>query len=286
MSTNAINGYTTLAVWKNWKASAGQTLASETTDDGVINEIIEGVSRYIDDETARTFYPRVQSRVFDAPRGTKNDRVLWLDDDLLEIISVTNGDDVAVSSSDYNEFPFNDYPKSWLKFKQAVSTIWEVDSNGNSEGVIAVNAFWGMHRDYAIRAWSIGGTINDASFTATKTTLAVQTSEGSGFADDTLIKIENEIMRITGVSTDDLTVVRGENGSTAAAHDDDTTIYIWNVQHDIRTAAIQTATNFYQRRYGENVSGVATITAAGVVISPRDVPDTAQTIIDFNVRTV
>jgi hypothetical protein len=286
MSTNAINGYTTLAVWKNWKASAGQTLASETTDDGVINEIIEGVSRYIDDETARTFYPRVQSRVFDAPRGTKNDQVLWLDDDLLEIISVTNGDDSAVSSSDYNTFPFNDYPKSWLKFKQAVSTIWEVDSNGNSEGVVAVNAFWGMHRDYATRAWSTGGTINDADFTAIKTTLAVQTGEGSGFAVDTLIKVEDEIMRITSVSTDDLTVFRGENGSTAATHDDKTTIYIWNVQHDIRTAAIQIATNFYQRRRGENVSGVATITAAGVVISPRDVPDPAQRIIDFNVRVI
>ena len=286
MSTNAINGYTTLAVWKEWKQSSGTALATDTTDDSTINEIIEGVSRFIDAETGRTFYPRVQSRVFDAPRGTKDDRVLWLDDDLLEVLSVTNGDDTTVSSSDYNTFPFNDYPKSWLKFKQAISTIWEVDSNGNSESVIDVNAFWGMHREYAIRAWSLGGTINDATFTAGKTTLAVQTGEGSGFAADTLIKVENEIMRITGISTDDLTIVPGENGSTAAAHDDDTAIYIWNVQHDIRTAAIQIATNFYQRRYGENVSGVATITAAGVVISPRDVPDAARNIIDNNVRVV
>ena len=141
MSTNAINGYTTLAVWKEWKQSSGTALATDTTDDSTINEIIEGVSRFIDAETGRTFYPRVQSRVFDAPRGTKDDRVLWLDDDLLEVLSVTNGDDTTVSSSDYNTFPFNDYPKSWLKFKQAISTIWEVDSNGNSEGVIDVNAF-------------------------------------------------------------------------------------------------------------------------------------------------
>lgn len=285
MTANAINGYTTLAVWKEWKRST-KDIKADTTGDSVINEIVEGVSRYIDDETARTFYPRVQSRVFDAPRGTRDDRVLWLDDDLLEVISVTNGDDSTVSSSDYNLFPYNDYPKYQAKFKQSVSTIWEVDSSGNTEGVIAVNAFWGMHRDYLNRAWTTGGTIDDASFTASKTTVAVQSDEGVNFATDLLIKVDDEIMRITGTDADNLTVVRGENGSTAATHDDDSTVYIWNVQHDIRTAAIQITTNFHQRRYGQNVSGVATITAAGVVISPRDVPDTARRIIDVNTRVV
>lgn len=286
MSANAINGYTTLATWKEWKQAVGTALATETTDDSVINEIIEGVSRYIDDETARTFYPRVQSRVFDVPRRTQDDRVLWLDDDLLEIISVTNGDSSTVSASDYNEYPFNEYPKGWLKFKQSVSTIWEVDSSGNTEGVVAVNAFWGMHRNYLVRAWTTGGTLDDAAFSSSDTTLAVQTGEGTNFAEDTLIKVDDEIMRITDVSSDNLTVVRGENGSTATAHDDDTTIYIWTVQHDIRTAAIQIATNFYQRRYGENVTGDVRITAAGVVISPRDVPATARRIIDMNTRVV
>jgi hypothetical protein len=55
---------------------------------------------------------------------------------------------------------------------------------------------------------------------------------------------------------------------------------------DIKTACIMIADAFYRRRFGENVSGVAQVTAAGVVISPIDVPASAAAILRPYMRIV
>lgn len=66
-----------------------------------------------------------------------------------------------------------------------------------------------------------GGTLNatDTSFTA---------SDGSKFHEGDLIEIDTEVMKVTGVSTNTITVIRGYKGSTAATHADTTAIYIVN----------------------------------------------------------
>jgi hypothetical protein len=48
---------------------------------------------------------------------------------------------------------------------------------------------------------------------------------------------------------------------------------------DIKSACMQIASSLYKRRFGENTTGTATITGAGVVVMPTDVPTTAQGII-------
>jgi hypothetical protein len=57
-----------------------------------------------------------------------------------------------------------------------------------------------------------------AEFSATDTTLTVD--DGTQFAANQLIKIDDEVLRITAIATHNLTVVRGQAGTTAAAHDD------------------------------------------------------------------
>lgn len=269
----AINAYATLAEFDQWKRNS----ATDTDEDAVIEDVLEAASRYIDAGTARTFYPRIQSRFYDIP--SNGYRELQLDDDLLEIITLTNGDDVAVSSSDYNLIGKNQTPHYAIKLKASSSVFWNYDGSGNWEFVIDVLAIWGYHDQYAARAWPSGGTIEDASFSASDTTLAVQEDEGANFLAGQLIKADNEIMRVTNISTDDLTVVRGENGSTAAAHDDDTDIYIWQPIHDIQTACLQIANSYFSRRFGENETTDSVITVGGVVITPRDIPGAAASTI-------
>ena len=53
---------------------------------------------------------------------------------------------------------------------------------------------------------------------------AVDVDSGGAFAEGNIIKIDDEYMKVTGISSNTLTVVRGVNASTAAAHDDDTTV--------------------------------------------------------------
>jgi hypothetical protein len=67
-------------------------------------------------------------------------------------------------------------------------------------------------------------TINEgAEFSAIDTTLTV--TDGTKITLDSYILIDSEILRVTGISTHELTVVRGELGTNATTHSDTTNIF-------------------------------------------------------------
>ena len=185
------NGYCTLLEYKLF-ANVDST---EADDDTAIESIIEGVSRYIDLKTQRTFYARTATRYYDLPSG----RELVLDDDLLTITELLNGDGVEISSDDYNLIPKNDPPYRAIRLTETSTITWDLDDDGNSEYVIDVAGTWGY----------------------------------------------------------------------MATHTD-----------DIREACLMITQGFVKRRFGKNVSGIARVTGAGVVISPQDVPSAAADIIN------
>jgi hypothetical protein len=185
------NGYCTLAEYKSF----ANITSTQTTEDAAIETIIEGVSRYIDLKTQRRFYAKTATRYYDRPSG----RELELDDDLLTITELLNGDDVEIASGDYNLIPVNDPPYRAIRLTETSTVLWTLDSDGNSEFVIDVAGTWGY----------------------------------------------------------------------MAAHTD-----------DIREACLMTTQSFVKRRFGENVSGIAKVTAAGVVITPQDLPSAAADIIN------
>lgn len=186
------NGYATLAEYKLF----ADIDSTEANDDTAIESIIEGVSRDIDLKTQRTFYARTETRYYDRPSG----RELELDDDLLTITTLSNGDGVAIASGDYNLIPRNDPPYSAIRLTETSTITWTLDSNGNSEFVIDVAGTWGY----------------------------------------------------------------------MATHTD-----------DIREACLMITQSFVKRRFGDNVSGQVKITAAGVVITPQDIPSAAADIINI-----
>ena len=55
--------------------------------------------------------------------------------------------------------------------------------------------------------------------------------------------------------------------------------YSTTAPHDIRQACLMIALSMYKRRFGENVSSTYKITAAGIVVTPQDVPSQAAKII-------
>ena len=85
-----------------------------------------------------------------------------------------------------------------------------------------------------------GTDLNDASMNTTKNTVAVD--DGTQFEIGQTALIGTEQMLVTGISGNDLTVTRGLNGSTAAAHADNSDIDIlrWPASVE-RAAMIQTA---------------------------------------------
>ena len=64
-----------------------------------------------------------------------------------------------------------------------------------------------------------GGTFSDSDTTLTVTS-------GTGIANNDFILIDQEILKVTNVATNDLTVTRAQNGTTAATHADGATVFL------------------------------------------------------------
>ena len=269
-----INGYATLAEYKNWPAIESVDIA----DDGVLEKLIASASRYIDNKTLRYFYPRLRTRHYNVPETSE----LRVKDDLLEVVTFTNGDDVVISSSDYLLLPADDYPKHTIKLRQSSSVGWQMDTSYGDEQIIDLAAVWGYHNNYAERAWSVGGTL--AAAITTTTSLTATLTAGHACVTGQIWRIGNEVLN-GSISTNTLTAfVRGDNGSTAALHDNGSTVYYWNPQDDIKEAAIMLVASLDKRRAGESISSETIATAAGVLITPRDVPGFTSDVINNYVR--
>ncbi len=187
-----VNGYTTLQKIKDTIHPGG--LATSATDDAIIDDLITQASRLIDRLTGRTFYARAETRYYDTPRCAE----LWLDDDLLTVTTLTNGDGTTLTTADYIEKPGNTKPTYALKIKAISNKVWTTAASGDGEGVIAVAGTWGY-------------------------------------------------------------------SATAPA--------------DIEAACREMVIAAYHRRSGVGMEGTATVTAAGVVITPQGIPTAAAQIL-------
>ena len=86
-------------------------------------------------------------------------------------------------------------------------------------------------------------TINEgATFTDSDTTLTVTSATTLAAGTNSYIRIDNEILRVTGVAGNDLTVSRAQLGTTAAAHTDGSAVTLQTVTDNKTTINEVTAT--------------------------------------------
>lgn len=77
---------------------------------------------------------------------------------------------------------------------------------------------WGAGQFGGTTSGALATIINEGGeFSNSDTTLTV--ASGTGIANNDFILINNEILKVTNVSTNDLTVTRGQSGTEAAAHE-------------------------------------------------------------------
>jgi len=94
-----------------------------------------------------------------------------------------------------------------------------------------------------IEAAGTSSTINEGStFTDSDTTLTVTSAAALGGGTNSYIRIDDEILQISGVAGNDLTVVRAQLGTTATSHTDGSTVTLQNVTSQKTTINEQTAT--------------------------------------------
>jgi hypothetical protein len=264
-----LNAYATLADFKSYATDRGGEINADTADDTVIERILKAASRYMDTKTGRHFTPYAETLYYDVPMADDLDpRLLKLDDDLLEVITLVNGDGVTIASTEYNLRPKNTSPASGIRLKDNSTYIWASDGAGDIHDVIAVTGIWGFHNRYT-SAWSLVTTAAEA-MDATETGYDV--TDGTSIVRGDLIRFDNELGYVSSVNANSLIITRGENESTAATHLTAINIYAWQIMDEVKNAILEIANTAYKRRFGQSLTSSETISPAGIVLSPRDIP--------------
>jgi hypothetical protein len=275
------NAYATLTEYLRWITARGGSASVDVVDDYSIEAILKGSSRYIDRQSGRSFMPYVETRYFDTPTSESSDtRLLKMDADLLEVFSITNGDGTTVASTEYILLDAgqlrNNTPYWYIRLKNTSTILWTLDTAGGYHGSIAVSGLWGYRDRYATNAWTTGSTLAEALDTSET---GFDVTSGTLFVKGQMIRVDNELSYLDSVTNNTLTGTRAANGSTAAAHDNGDTVSIWQVQEDIKETCLQIAQNVYSMRSGQSAAGRITVSAAGIVIRPEEVPAMAQAVI-------
>ena len=215
--------------------------ASGAGDDDELFQLLLSVSDWVDHYCNRHIYPRTDTLVFDG-RGTAQ----LLVPDLVSVTTLkedSNGDltfNETWATSDYLLQPNNASPaQHWggpYTALKARSEGSKADGFAAGEQNFQIAGIWG----YLQFSEDSGTDLNDASMDTSKTTVAVD--DGTQFQIGQTVLIGTEQMLVTGILSNDLTVSRALNGTTAAAHADNSDINIlrWPASVE-RAALVQTA---------------------------------------------
>lgn len=116
--------------------------ATQTTDDSVLDALLLAAQAFIEGpQGAQRVYEASgdTTRYFDADRDIVG-RTLYLDADLAQITSITNGDGSTIAASDYVTEPRNSAPYYAITLKVGAASVWQWQTS--PEAAIAITGRW------------------------------------------------------------------------------------------------------------------------------------------------
>lgn len=179
---------------------------------GYVSDQIHAVSAEIMALCNRSFVPYIAMRSIVYRNAVYLDGNLWLDEDLITPSSIVIGG-VTVDMADYYLLPSNQLPYMYLDYNRSAVTGISRDYGAGYD----LTGTWGYVENLT-QAWV---TITSSfSCTANETTLPMSVIGANAFETFQYLRCESEMMQVTGrnVGDDEITVVRGVNGTTAAEH--------------------------------------------------------------------
>lgn len=221
--------------------------AADTADDPRLLTALQAASAHIERAAGRRFSPRRAALLHNY---TAPDELL-LDDDLLERISLANGDGNPISGGDVIALP-DEAPYSLLRLTGNSFFFWTT----TPVQTIAVTGIWGWHDRPNVMWRGTADTVQNNPLTSGATSITVADADGLDVTTETprfqvghLLKIEDEYVRVLAVNTisNVLTVLRGVNGTTAASHALNTAIYSYQPPADINTLVLRYAVWLYKQ---------------------------------------
>lgn len=246
---------------------AAYLAVTAASDDALLLTLIRSVCDDIARTAWRSFAPRMETRYYDALRDTER-MTLLLDDDLLAVTTLTNGDGNTVASNDYVFEPRNAYPRYALTLKTSSGIYWTYDTD--PENAISLAGVWGYHTRYA-DAWQATGATLAAAISSTSATTFTCTT--GLIRAGMLLQIDSEYLYVTSVApgaSDTVTVTRGANGSTAATHLISTALSVWTPEAAVSQLACECAAARYRLRDNPLAESVTALDGT-VLLTPKDI---------------
>lgn len=243
--------YSTLA-----EVKAGMA-ANLTVDDAKTLAFIREVSNRID----RLFYKR-RAPLFAPYKETRNtfrltaDRInsaagtYYFGEPLLELTGVQVGTSTLTLATDVELWQGDGSPYYNLELVPTTRTWYYYIECENCLRLpfVSITGTWGYHPDYE-NAWLNVDTLQ-ANINASVTSLTVADVDGSNqygysprISAGNLLQIDTEWLEVTATNTgtNAVTVIRGVNGSTAAAHSSSADVAVYQVDDVLRRAIVRQA---------------------------------------------
>jgi hypothetical protein len=220
--------------------------AADTADDARLLNALQAAASQIERAAGRRFCPRRAALQHNFTTSLE----LLLDDDLLELISLTNGDGSSLNINEVIPVP-DEPPFSLLRLTGGSAFTW----NTSPLQAITLTGLWGWHDRPADMWRSTGDTVQNNPLSSATTTLTVVDADGADsegqsprFQIGHMLKIDSEYLRVTAVNTatNMLTVLRGVNGATAASHTLNTVIYAYQPPAELNALALRWAAWLYK----------------------------------------
>lgn len=230
--------------------------------DAIIMRLAGEVSRWIDQECKRVFYPSLATRYFSGSGA-----LTMAIPDLISITSVSTSADygltyTALSASDYYGIVDGGEGGRYNSAK-SYNTL-EVNLNSSAIGywpigqrMVKIVGVWGYADDRDSCFELTGDTVQDNPLTSGAVTLTltdIDAKDNYGAFEriqpGNLLRVESEYIEAAltaNVSANTIGVLRGRNGTTAASHVKTTPVYVWRVPEPVKQAAVIQATRELQR---------------------------------------
>ena len=284
---------------------AGTSYSSNwSSDSAIMTRIVEASSVRIDNYMGmQSFGPRSETRYYDIGSGS-------LRRSTQNIRNSTGGNIIGPSSAMVNAIPLD----SWLVSVTGTITSYKSTDRAESESLdegynndywllpyntspkveIELNedtskGFHGGQQTLAVTGvWGYSNELSDEK--TTPGTIATETEPAWGVEDaSTLntaqtIKVDDEQMYITGISSNTLTVERGVNGTTAATHTAGTSVYTY-VYPTLVVQACLDLSKIYFRDRDLGVTQTIGTPEMGVTRSDREAINILKTLDTYRATT-
>lgn len=114
------------------------------TEDEFLGACLDNASKLIDDYCGRTFSGALGARYYTYGEDTLGD-FLYLDSDLLSVVTITNGDATTVTAAQYTTIPRNEKPYYAIRLKDNSGVAWTYSDS--PEDAITVSGVWGYSQN-------------------------------------------------------------------------------------------------------------------------------------------